>query len=60
MYYTIMQLLTLMSPFSAGTLKEKLAYFLKEPSYKTTYITDQQRYNTGLIPHNGANNGGSY
>jgi hypothetical protein len=49
-----------MSPFSAETLKEKLAYFLKEPSCKTTYITVLQGYNTGLIPHNGVNNEGSY
>jgi hypothetical protein len=45
-----------MSPFSAGTFKKKLAYFLKEPSCKTTYIKVLQGYNTGLIPHNGVNN----
>jgi len=49
-----------MSSFSAGTLKEKLTCFLKEPSYKTTYIMVLQGYNTGLIPHNGANNEGGY
>jgi hypothetical protein len=49
-----------MSPSSTGILKEKLAYVLKKPCGKTTYIMVLQEYNTGLIPHNGANNEGSY
>jgi hypothetical protein len=49
-----------MSPSSAGTLKEKLAYVPKELSGKTTYIMVLQGYNTSLIPRNGANNEGSY